>query len=220
MLGKSLFRRLLLGLSTGLALAVIGISLPVVGGALTPAYAQVADEFVAALEPYGHWIRQAPYGEVWVPDGLPPDWRPYEYGYWVYTDEWGWYWVSDDTEEDWGWVTYHYGRWAFDPGIGWFWIPGDEWAPAWVDWRYGDDYVGWAPLPPDDLIEAYSEQPDYWVFVPLRYIGESRLRIHYLPPARRVFLLRHSSPGARMCHCTPTRCGRACSARPPAFRGR
>ncbi len=39
---------------------------------------------------------RAPYGEVWVPDGVPPDWRPYEYGHWVYTDDWGWYWVSDD----------------------------------------------------------------------------------------------------------------------------
>ena len=74
----------------------------------------------------------------------------HEYGHWVYTDEWGWYWVSDDDEDDWGWVTYHYGRWAFDRRLGWFWVPGDEWAPAWVDWRYGGDYVGWAPLPPDD----------------------------------------------------------------------
>ena len=86
------------------------------------------------------------------------DWRPYEYGHWVYTDEWGWYWVSDDEEDDWGWVTYHYGRWAFDRGLGWFWVPGDEWAPAWVDWRYGDDYVGWAPLPPDELIDTYDSR--------------------------------------------------------------
>ena len=192
MLAQSLVRRLLLGLSTGLALAVAGVSVPVFVGALTPAYAQVSAEFLEALEPYGEWQRHPRFGEVWVPTGLPPDWRPYEYGHWVYTDEWGWYWVSDDEEADWGWVTYHYGRWAFDPGLGWFWVPGDEWAPAWVDWRYGDDNVGWAPLPPDDLIETYDAQPDYWVFVPLRYIGEPRLRTHYLPPARRVFLLRQT----------------------------
>ncbi len=83
-------------------------------------------------------VRDPRFGDVWVPTGLSPDWRPYEYGHWVYTDEWGWYWVSDDQEEDWGWVIYHYGRWAFDRGLGWFWVPGDEWAPAWVDWRYGE----------------------------------------------------------------------------------
>ena len=126
----------------------------------------------------------APYGEVWVPDGVPRGWRPYEYGHWVYTDEWGWYWVSDDEEDDWGWVAYHYGRWASDRSWAWFWVPGDEWAPAWVDWRYGDDYIGWAPLPPDDLIDAYDDQPDYWVFVALRYIGEPRAA-PLLPAARR-----------------------------------
>ena len=39
-------------------------------------------------------------------------------------------------------------------------------APAWVDWRCGDDYVGWAPLPPDDVIYEYDDAPAYWVFVP------------------------------------------------------
>jgi hypothetical protein len=77
-------------------------------------------------------------------------------------------------------VTYHYGRWANDRQLGWFWVPGDDWAPAWVDWRYGGDTVGWAPLPPDDVIEVYDERPDYWVFVPLRRIGEPRLRTYYL----------------------------------------
>ncbi len=112
----------------------------------------------AALDAYGHWVRHASYGQVWVPDGVPPDWRPYEYGHWVYTDDWGWYWVSDDQEDDWGWVVYHYGRWAHDRSLGWFWVPGDEWAPAWVDWRYGGDDIGWAPMPPDDLVDAYDER--------------------------------------------------------------
>ncbi len=92
-----------------------------------------------------------------MPDGVPPDWRPYEYGHWVYTDDWGWYWVSDEHGRTTGAgssTTMAAGR--STRGFGWFWVPGDEWAPAWVDWRYGDDYVGWAPLPPDDLIDAYE----------------------------------------------------------------
>ena len=192
MLDRSIFRRLLLGFSTGLALAVAGVAVPIIVGAPTPAMAQSADDMAAALDAYGHWVSRAPYGEVWVPDGVPRDWRPYEYGHWVYTDDWGWYWVSDDAEDDWGWVVYHYGRWAHDRRIGWFWVPGDEWAPAWVDWRYGDDDIGWSPLPPDDMIDAYDSEPDYWVFVPLRYIGESELRRHYVPLGRRAAVLRET----------------------------
>ena len=28
------------------------------------------------------------------------------------------------------------------------WVPGTVWGPAWVDWYWGDGYVGWAPLSP------------------------------------------------------------------------
>ena len=97
---------------------------------------------------------------------------------------------SDDVEANWGWVVYHYGRWAFEPGIGWFWVPGEEWAPAWVNWRYGDEYVGWAPLPPDELIETYEVQPAYWVFVPGRYMAAPRLRTYIVPVYRRTVILR------------------------------
>ena len=181
---RAQFRRLLLSLLASLVLAGAGTNLPVIPGAVTPACAQVSAEFQEALEPYGHWERHARWGEVWVADDLPPDWRPYEYGHWVYTDEWGWYWISDPEEEDWGWVVYHYGRWARDGQFGWFWIPGDEWGPAWVDWRYGDDYVGWAPLPPDEMIDEYDEQPDYWVFVSPQYITAARPRSYFVPRNR------------------------------------
>ncbi len=190
MIAQSFVRRFLLGAATFVVLAVAGIAVPAVVG-VTPAHAQVSAEFQAALDQYGEWRRDPRYGDVWVPTGLSPDWRPYENGHWVYTDDWGWYWVSDDTEEDFGWVVYHYGRWAFDPGTGWFWVPGDEWAPAWVDWRYGGDTVGWAPLPPDGVdVDAYEAEPAYWVFVPDRYITAPRLRSYYVPQARRAFFLR------------------------------
>src|ERR1700688_871092 len=184
------WRRLASAILAGLAVALIAVATPIAIGALTPIYAQVSDEFQDALGPYGEWRQDPRFGDVWVPTSLPPDWRPYQYGHWVYTDEWGWYWVSDDTEADWGWVTYHYGRWAFDRGSGWFWVPGDEWAPAWVDWRYSDEYVGWAPLPPDDLVDAYEAEPAYWVFVPGRYMTAPRLRSYFVPRERRVSVLR------------------------------
>jgi hypothetical protein len=183
-------RRLVLAALTGLSLAALAGSASIVTGTLTPAQAQVSGEFQAALEPYGEWRQHPRWGEVWVPDERPRGWRPYSVGHWVYTDDWGWFWVSDDDEADWGWVTYHYGRWIFDRGTGWFWVPGDEWAPAWVNWRRGDSFVGWAPLPPDDVVYEYDDNPDTWIFVEPRYMAAPRLRSYYLPQQRTAFVLR------------------------------
>jgi Family of unknown function (DUF6600) len=185
-------RRLTLAVLTGATLVIGVLSAPIVFPLITPAVAQISDDAQIALEQYGSWRPHPRFGEVWVPAAVPPDWRPYQYGHWVYTDEWGWYWVSDDVEADWGWVVYHYGRWAFEPGFGWYWVPGDEWGPAWVNWRYGDQYAGWAPLPPDELIETYELQPAYWVFVPTRYIAAPRWRSYSVPPYRRSVILRET----------------------------
>ncbi len=175
-----------------LGLAVVTLSAPPMLGGPTPAAAQASEDFIYALEPYGRWIRHARFGEVWVPADLPRGWRPYEYGHWVYTDEWGWFWVSDPEEEDWGWVTFHYGRWAHERRIGWFWVPGDEWAPAWVDWRYGDGTVGWAPLPPDPYIAVYEADPLFWAFVAVRYLTQPRWRHYAVSSRHRAAWLRRS----------------------------
>src|SRR5829696_879022 len=71
----------------------------------------------------------------------------------VNDNDYGWMWASD---YDWGWATFHYGRWVYDNFYGWLWMPGYEWSPAWVEWRSGGDYYGWAPLGPD-----FSFNSDY-----------------------------------------------------------
>jgi len=119
-------------------------------------------DFDAALEGYGHWVQHPRLGDVWVPDNVPQEWQPYRIGHWLYTDEWGWYWNSD---EPFGWVTYHYGRWYLDREIGWVWIPNDKWGPAWVNWRQGDNFVGWAPTPPDEFIDDDEAYADSYMFV-------------------------------------------------------
>jgi len=132
-----------------------------------PAAAQVESasvEFRTALEPYGTFEHVARWGEVWVPNNVPRAWRPYTLGHWVYSDDYGWYWASDRSEAPWGWIVFHYGRWAFIDGLGWAWVPGREWGPAWVDWRRGSRYFGWAPLPPDEIIVDVRDEPQYWIF--------------------------------------------------------
>lgn len=101
--------------------------------------------FNGPLSGCGHWVDRAPYGRCWYPAYVSSGWRPYCNGYWMWTDC-GWYWVSD---EPWAWACYHYGRWVYDPYYGWLWVPDTVWGPSWVAWRSSDDYVGWAPLPPE-----------------------------------------------------------------------
>ena len=121
-------------------------------------------EFDAPLVRHGTWVEVGPYGHCWRPSGVVAGWRPYCDGYWEWTDC-GWYWVSD---EPWAWACYHYGTWVYDSNYGWVWIPGVEWAPAWVNWRIGGDYIGWVPCSPPGFIIA----PSFFVFVESRHFHE------------------------------------------------
>ena len=111
-------------------------------------------DFYAPLAAEGTWIEVASYGRCWRPGGVIVGWRPYCDGYWEWTDC-GWFWVSD---EPWAWACYHYGRWIYDPVHGWIWIPGIEWAPAWVEWRVGGGYIGWAPLGATSFVFVQSSR--------------------------------------------------------------
>jgi hypothetical protein len=145
----------------------------------------------------GSWVEMADYGYCWQPSVAVSNssWRPYSDGYWAYTDV-GWTWVS---YEDFGWATYHYGRWTRLRDRGWFWVPGREWGPAWVSWRTGGDYVGWAPLPPlgggvdydnrpinGQVDVEFDIGPAYYNFVDVRYIGEPVLRERIFEPSLNV----------------------------------
>ena len=145
----------------------------------------ISVSFYDSLAPYGEWIENDRFGTVWTPRHIDSSWRPYTRGEWVYTDD-GWTWASDD---DWGWATDHYGRWFLDPVAGWIWVPGDEWAPAWVAWRYGDGYVGWAPLPPGADVFGdvdISIDPLAFCFVEQRRFLEPGIYRHLVPVARNV----------------------------------
>ena len=133
--------------------------------------------FYDNLAPYGQWVSDPQYGNVWVPNE-GGDFRPYgSRGHWVMTD-YGNTWVSDDP---WGWACYHYGRWTYDPYYGWVWIPGYEWAPAWVSWRFGGGYSGWAPLGPGDGL-SYNCPSSWWIFVGPQYMYEPDCYHHWRGP--------------------------------------
>jgi len=106
-----------------------------------------ADSFFDALSPYGTWRNFEGYGWCWQPAvaAANSDWRPYgTAGRWLHTES-GWYWAS---EYRWGGLVFQYGRWFLDGEWGWCWWPDTRWAAAWVTWRQGREYCGWAPLPP------------------------------------------------------------------------
>ncbi|SMC68926.1 DUF6600 domain-containing protein [Pedobacter africanus] len=124
--------------------------------------------FYDELSPYGTWIQDPQYGYVWRPDVEQGDFRPYyTNGRWVMT-EYGNTWVSN---YDWGWAPFHYGRWVYNRFNQWIWIPDTVWGPAWVSWRSGGGYYGWAPMGPGMNININFNIPDlWWVFVPQRNI--------------------------------------------------
>jgi hypothetical protein len=153
-------------------------------------------DFYDGLSPHGEWMEYPEYGYVWRPTGIA-DFQPYSTGgRWVWTDEYDWMWVSD---YDWGWAPFHYGRWFHDPFYGWMWVPGYEWAPAWVAWRHGGDYYGWAPLRPGIHIGinfnfgGYNPPIDYWSFAPRRYITSPRLWNYCLPRRQNVTIINNTT---------------------------
>jgi hypothetical protein len=181
---------------------ILGLS--VFGASLAWSAPAAADHdigiFYEELAPHGDWVHSDHYGWVWTPAGVPPGWRPYTYGRWEYSD-FGWTWVAD---EEWGWAPYHYGRWYRDPYYGWAWVPGTDWGPAWVAWREGDGYVGWAPLPPEaewradfglsigDFDLGVSLGSDAWTFVDEHRIIEPHIHRHVILPTSNVTIIRHA----------------------------
>ena len=150
--------------------------------------------FYDQLDPYGHWVHNRQFGYVWIPH-VGRNFYPYATnGQWVMTD-YGWTWVSG---YEWGWAPFHYGRWDYDNNYGWFWFPGDEWAPAWVTWRSGEGFYGWAPMRPDDYIgmgsrDRYADDIHQWVFVRQRDFGKPNGDRYYLSNRRNDEIFRTTS---------------------------
>ena len=150
--------------------------------------------FYDELQPYGTWMDHGQYGYVWIPR-VDPGFVPYATnGYWINT-QYGNTWVSD---YNWGWAPFHYGRWFFDDFHGWIWVPDTTWGPAWVAWRSGGGYYGWAPLMPGFGIHLsvnyYNRIPHrYWSFVPYRYVTYRNVYRHCAPRPTVVNIINHTT---------------------------
>jgi hypothetical protein len=149
------------------------------------------------LTPYGNWVTIDPYGYVWVPRHMGYQWRPYSDGHWVSTDD-GWTWIAN---EEWGSIPFHYGRWGYDDDWGWYWVPGTIWGPAWVSWRWSDQYTGWAPLPPGAEFRAgsgfvslsFNIPSRFWVFIQAPHFLDRDIYHNTLPYERNSTIINFTS---------------------------
>jgi len=186
-----------LGISFCLGTAGTAVAQPAPAAAPDPGPMVDINVFFHDLSPYGVWDQNPNFGWVWYPNEVPAGWRPYTHGHWLLTDD-GWTWASD---WDWGWGPFHYGRWFDDANLGWVWVPGAVWAPAWVMWEQSEDYVGWAPLPPQvrwswsvglefgDMELESMLPPGAFVFVPDRDFLDRDVRRFVVPRVRSVMIL-------------------------------
>jgi hypothetical protein len=155
------------------------------------AEAQYHDD--ADLKANGEWVE---FGgkQCWHPVGIAAGWRPYGEGYWVETEA-GLAWNS---EEAWAAITYHYGNWVNAPELGWVWTPGTVWAPAWVAWRHGEGFTGWAPLPPVVGLQVTDSvvlgiQPAAFCFVENRFVADRYVYNHVVSVERNTTIISHTT---------------------------
>lgn len=153
--------------------------------------------FYAELSSHGIWLEIGAGVVAWRPHIIKTGWAPYRLGRWIWTD-YGWYW---DSYEPFGYIVYHYGRWYYDDYYGWIWIPDYEWAPAWVEWRYDDDYIGWAPLSPYatfsisfgiHFTHSYYVPYHHWHFVRVGYFCDPYVYNYFIAPRYKYRIHAHT----------------------------
>jgi hypothetical protein len=154
---------------------------------------QVQDDVRNTLSQYGRFVQHQKYGEVWVPTVTPQGWHPYPPCNWVNSKQYGWYY---DDKTAWGQIVHHYGRWAYDAQLGWIWTPGSEFSPGWVVWRTSPEWVGWAPMLPDQDVQKISaadfNNAGYWIFVETKKFAQG-CNGTIAPPQQVPVLLRQTT---------------------------
>jgi hypothetical protein len=112
--------------------------------------------------------------------------------------DYGWTWIA---REPWGSIPFHYGRWGYDDDFGWFWVPGNVWGPAWVSWRWSNQYAGWAPLPPgvefragmDFASLSFNIPIRFWIFLQAPHFLDRDIYRYTLPYERNITIINYTS---------------------------
>ena len=182
--------------AAALAVCLVSVSSPAAfaqapaGAVQQQNVAKVQDEVRGVLSQYGRFVQHAKYGEVWIPTVTPPGWHPYPPCHWVNSRKYGWYY---DDKTPWGEIVHHYGRWVSDPQMGWIWTPGAEFSPAWVVWRTSPEWVGWAPMLPDEDVQTVAaadfNNAAYWIFVETQKFAQGCNGATQAPPSQIPVLL-------------------------------
>ena len=160
------------------------VVLALLGCATAPAPLVVKTiDFKVELARQGEWIVVAPYGRVWHPNTqqVGANFVPYlTNGGWAHGAD-GW-----TFETDWkpGQFVFHYGRWFVADDLGWLWWPDQTRGTAWVQWRGGDGYVGWSPLPPE--VRAARATPAPWLYTKAKYLSARDATPFQLKPEEMV----------------------------------
>jgi hypothetical protein len=80
-------------------------------------------------------------------------------------------------------------------------VPGREWGPGWVSWRRGNDYCGWAPLPPESrtrfsftatVDRDYDLGPAAYIFISLSNFGVRSYAPICAPLERNVTIIQNT----------------------------
>ena len=76
------------------------------------------------------------------------------------------------------------------------WTPGSEFSPGWVVWRTSPEWVGWAPMLPDQDVQKISaadfNNAGYWIFVETRKFAQG-CNGTIAPPSQVPVLLRQTT---------------------------
>lgn len=137
----------------------------------------------------GDWVRVPGWTDYgWRPRKVAPDWRPYSNGRWVSTRQ-GWSWLPD---ESWGYAPSHYGHWDFVPRMGWVWQPGKKYRPAWVRWAREGEFLGWAPIGPNNRVVQFrrGDKDESFMFFRRDELKDGRrVKVQYLKTKPRKYVV-------------------------------
>jgi hypothetical protein len=131
-------------------------------------------DYYEELRRHGEWILVSPYGKLWHPNlrEVGKDFVPYlTGGQWERTPR-GW---SFEARWPWSEHVFHHGRWLWTQDFDWLWSLDEREGLAYVDWRAGSEWIGWAPQPPQAPRAGAPLPEQKWVYVKAKHFAQDEV---------------------------------------------